>query len=148
MLLNWLRRMSSSASALSQKKDRSLHYCFDYEELKVVTVRGFSCSPRMDEFIDSLGNAQIFSTLHANCSIWNIGIEDADQDKTALTSHQGLLRFSRVPLGLHNALETFLRAVDVILSPIEWQFSLSYLDDLIIFSRNADKHISHGRTVL
>lgn len=37
--------------------------------------------------------------------------------------------------------------MDVILSPITWQFSLVYLDDIITFL-NAEKHIWHVRSVL
>lgn len=36
----------------------------------------------------------------------------------------------------------------VILSTVKWQFALVYLDDITIFSRNADDHISHDRTAM
>lgn len=44
-----------------------------------------------------------------------------------------------MPFGLHNALGTFHRTIEDILSQVNWQFTLVYFDDIIIFSRTADE---------
>lgn len=102
----------------------------------------------MDERIDSLGEATVFSTLDANGSYWQIEIEKSDRDKTAFTSPHGLYRFIRMPFGLRNAPGTFQRTMDVILSTVKWQFALVYLDDIVVFSRTPVEHIDHVRHVL
>ena len=45
------------------KKDGTLRFCIDYRRLNLVTIRDSYPIPRMDECIDSLGHAEIFSTL-------------------------------------------------------------------------------------
>lgn len=48
-----------------------------------------------------------------------------------------------MPFGLRNALGTFQRTLDVILSSIKWQFALVYLDYIVVFNRALQQHIDH-----
>ena len=130
------------------KKDGKLRFCVDYRKLNALTIRDSYPIPRMDECIDSLGDAGIFSTLDANSGYWQVEIHPEDKDKSAFSSHFGLFRFTRMPFGLRNAPATFQRVMDVILSSVRWQFALVYLDDVIIFSRSVEEHFAHVRTVL
>ena len=45
--------------------------------------------PRMDECIDSLGNARVFSTLECNAGYWQIPVAEEDKQLTAFTCHSG-----------------------------------------------------------
>jgi hypothetical protein len=74
----------------------------------------------MDDCLDSLGAANIFSTLDANSGYWKLNVAEADRDKTSFTSHNGKFRFKRIPFGLANAPATFQRAMDVMLSRVPW----------------------------
>ena len=53
-----------------------------------------------------------------------------------------------MPFGLINAPATFQRAMDILLSEVRWESVIVYLDDIIIFSRSFDEHVSHLRVVL
>jgi len=53
-----------------------------------------------------------------------------------------------MPFGLTNALATFQRALDIILSGLKRQKCLVYLDDVIIFSSNAEQHVKDVDIVL
>jgi len=53
-----------------------------------------------------------------------------------------------MPFGLTNAPATFQHALDIILSGFKWQVCLVHLDDVIIFSANAEQHIKDVGTVL
>ena len=96
------------------KKDGSLRFCIDYRRLNALTIRDSYPIPRMDECIDSLGDATVFSTLDANAGYWHIPLHAEDKQKTAFTTHQGLYQFTRMPFGLTNAPVTFQRALDII----------------------------------
>jgi len=102
----------------------------------------------MDDCLDSLGDAQFFSTLACNAGYWQIPIAEENKPKTAFTSHCGTYQCTRLPFGLCNAPATFQRAIDMILSGFEWQNVLVHLDDLIIFSADTESHLSHSDTVL
>lgn len=41
----------------------------------------------MDECIESIGNAKVFSKLEANRGYWNIEIDPKDPGKTVFTPH-------------------------------------------------------------
>jgi RNase H-like domain found in reverse transcriptase/Reverse transcriptase (RNA-dependent DNA polymerase)/Integrase zinc binding domain/Integrase core domain/Chromo (CHRromatin Organisation MOdifier) domain len=133
----------ASPIVLVSKSDGSLRFCVDYRRLNAITVPDTYPLPRMDECIDSLGDAAIFTTLDCNSGYWQIPVDPPDRDKTTFTSHYGTYRFRRLPFGLRNAPATFQRAIDVILSGIKWKTCLVYLDDVIIFSPDRETHLAH-----
>lgn len=88
---------------------------------------------RMDECLDSLGEAHMLSTLDSESGYWKIEIDDRDREKTTFTSLQRLYRIYKMLFGLKNALSTFQRATNIILSAVKWQSALLYLDDVVLF---------------
>ena len=52
------------------KKCGKLRFCVDYRKLNSVTIKDAYPLPRIDECIDSLGDAAIFSTLDTNSGYW------------------------------------------------------------------------------
>lgn len=125
----------ASPIVFAPKKDGTLRFCIDYRKLNAMTIRDSYPIPWMDECIDSLRNAAVFSTLDANWGYWQVPIRPDHRPNTSFTSHFGLYQFLRMPFGLKNAPATFQRLMDRILGSVRWQFALVYLDDVIIFSR-------------
>ena len=56
------------------KKDGKLRFCVDYRRLNTMTVKDSYPLPRMDECIDSLGDASVFTTLDAYSGYWQVAI--------------------------------------------------------------------------
>jgi hypothetical protein len=83
----------ASQIVLVPKPNGSLRFCVDYRRLNAITVSDTSPLPRMDEFIDSLGEAVVFTALDCNSSYWQIPVDPADREKTAFTSHFGVYQF-------------------------------------------------------
>jgi len=126
------------------------HFRFfvDYRRLNERTVKDVCPIPRMDDCLDSLGNATVFSTLDCNSGYWKISVAAEDRDETTFTSQTGFFRFLWLPLGLVNAPASFQRALDIILSGLRWQKCLVYLDVVIVFSWTVEDHIRHLCEVL
>jgi len=104
--------------------------------------------PRMDDCIDFLGDAKVFSTLDCNSGYWQITVADEDRDKPTFVCHEEAYRYIRLPFGLSNAPATFQRAIDMILGGLQWKSFLVYLDDIIVFSQSAREHKEHQREII
>ena len=138
----------ASPIVLVLKKDGSLRFCVDYGRLSAKTVADAYPLPRIEDCLDSLGDAQIFTTLDCNAVYWQVPVAPEDQDKTTFTSHLGTYRYVRLPFGLQNEPAKFQRALDIILSGVRWQTCLIYLDDVIVFSKDVETHLRHVHEVL
>ena len=138
----------ASPVVMMPKPDGSVRFCIDYRKLNLMTVKDAYPIPRMDECIDSLGDARVFSTLDCNAGYWQIPVAEEDKHLTAFTCHSGAWQCVRLPFGLCNAPATFQRAMDMILAGVKWQICLVYLDDVIVFSRSPEEHLQHLDEVL
>jgi len=138
----------ASPVVLIPKPDESPRFCIDYRQLNERTVRKLYPLPRMDACLDSLGDAQVCSTLNCNAGYWQIPLAEKVRPETAYTCHCDTYQCTRLPFGLCNAPATFQLAIDMILSGVKWENVLVYLDDLIIFSADAESDLSHLNTVL
>ena len=138
----------ASPVVFAPKKDGSTRFCVDYRRLNAVTKPDVYPLPRMDDCLDSLGDAMIFTTLDANSGYWQLPVAEEDRDKTTFTTFAGTFRYKRMPFGLRNAPATFQRALDIILSGVRWQTCLIYLDDVIIFSKDIESHLKDVDEVL
>ena len=138
----------SSATVLVKKKDGTPRLCIDYRPLNEVTVRDAYPLPRIDEILDSLSNARVFSTLDATSGYHQIPVAPKDIPKTAFQTRSGLYEFVRMPFGLVNAPATFQRIMDEVLENERNKFVQVYLDDIIVYSRTREEHAKHLETVL
>lgn len=78
---------------------------------------------------------------------WQVQKEEEDRDQTGFTSHHGLYQLFRMPFEVFITRGILQRTLDVSTSPLKWQLSLVYLDEIIIFSRPVDKRFEHVITV-
>lgn len=130
------------------KKNASLWFRVNYPKLSRVTIQNTYRIPRMDEGIDSLGNATIFSRLEENSSYQQMKDAEKDRDKTAFPLHKGIFRFVRLPLKLRHVSWKFQAGMNFIMSPLKSQVALLYLEYSILFQSRHEERITHVRTVL
>jgi hypothetical protein len=104
--------------------------------------------PRIDDLLDSLNGACVFSGLDLAAGYWQIPIKDEDRHKTAFRTPMGLYEWNVMPFGLTNAPAVFARTMQTIFQDILGKFVLVYLDDILIFSKNPEEHEKHLEMVL
>ena len=138
----------ASPVVLAPKHDGTQRFCVDYRKLNMATIPDAYPLPRADDFLDSLGDACIFTTLDCNSGYWQVPVAEGERDKTAFITHMGLFRYLRMPFGLRNAPASFQRALDIILCGVRWQTCLIYLDDVIVFGKTTEQHLKDVDNVL
>ncbi|XP_048062052.1 uncharacterized protein LOC125277609 [Megalobrama amblycephala] len=136
-----------ASPAVTVIKDGSVRFCCDYRRLNKVTCKDAYPLPRVEESLDTLGNAQLFSTLDLTSGYFQVAMSEEDRAKTAITTPFGLFEWTRMPFGLCNAPATFQRLMGVVLGDLTFDILLIYLDDIIVFSKDFDSHCQRLETV-
>ena len=129
------------------KKDGSLRMCVDYRRLNAAAEAYAYPMPRVDDLIDTLGEAKYVTTLDLARGYWQVPVQESSRKYTAFATPFGLYQFKVMPFGLHGAPATFQRMMDVVLRDCT-DYAAAYLDDVIIHSSNWEDHISHVTNVL
>lgn len=129
-----------------KKKDGSMRMCVDYRGLNKITVPNRYPLPRIDDLLDRLQGATVFSSLDLLSGYHQIRLVDSDVPKTAFRTPSGLYEYRVMPFGLTNAPSVFMACMNDMLSHLP--FCTVYLDDILIFSKSEDEHIQHVRQVL
>ena len=138
----------ASNVVLVKKKDGSLRCCIDYRQLNSVTRKDVYPLPRIDDCLDAMSSATLFSTFDLRSSYHQVEVAPHDRDKTTFICPRGMYRYRTMPFGLCNAGATFQRLMDVVMSGLHLDVCLVYLDDIVVFSKTIEEHLERLVRVL
>ena len=145
------RSMSPWASpvVLVHKKDGSLWFCIDLRKLNNQTIKDAQSLPRIEDSLDCLNGASIFTSLDLQSGYWQVEMTEDSKPLTAFTvGPLGFYECVWMPFGLTNAPATFQCLMETCLGEMHLKWCIIYLDDIIVFSRTPEEHIERLRGVL
>ena len=125
-----------------KKSDRPRRPCGDY----TVTVPNRYPLTSVPDFSARISCSKVFSKLDLLKGYYQVPLRDQDVIKTAVVTPFDLFEFLCLPFGLRNAVQTFRRKMDNILSDLS--FCSIYLDDILIFSPDLVSHQDHPLSAL
>ena len=114
----------------------------------MITKKDRTPLPRIDELLDALGKATVFSSLDLYKGYHQCRVREQDIPKTAFRTHFGSFEFTVLPFGLTNAPATFQRMMNQVLTPYLHKSCVVYLDDVLVYSSSPEEHQTHLRQIL
>ena len=104
--------------------------------------------PKQMDILQALSGAQYLSVFDALSGFTQLEFEEESRPVTAIRTHRGLHHFKRMPFGWQNGPPVFQQAMQEILSPFLWIFTLVYIDDIVVYLKTFEDHLKHVDLVL
>ena len=79
---------------------------------------------------------------------YQLRVKEVDVLKTAFRTHYGHYEFLVIPFGLTNAPDVFMDLMNRVFRPYLDQFVVVFIDDILVYSKDAHDHEHHLRIVL
>ena len=117
------------------------HLVIDYGALNRVTRKFTWPMPKVEDIFPKLNRATYFTTLDLCTGYHHIPLDNSSISKTAFNSPFGKYEYVKVPFRLAQAPAYFQELMTGIHK--DFPFAKAYLDDIIIFSKTPQEHLSH-----
>jgi hypothetical protein len=130
------------------KKDGSRRMCVDYRSLNEVTIKNKYPLPRIEDLLDQMRGAKIFSKIDLRSGYHQLKIRTEDVPKTTFTTKYVLYEFLVMSFGLTNVLAYFMNLMNKVFMEYLDQFVVIFIDDILVYSKNEETNEDHLKLVL
>ena len=103
---------------------------------------------RIEDLFYQLKGESVFSKINLRSGYYQLQVKDVDVPKTAFRTRYGHYEFLVMPFGLTNAPAAFMDLMNRVFHPYLDQFVVVFIDDILVYSMDAQEHEQHLRIVL
>ena len=131
-----------------RKKDRSLRLWIDYWGLNQVTIKNKYPLPRIDDLLDQLVEAAVFSKIDLRSGYHQLKIKKEDVPKTVFQTRYGHYEFLVMSFGLTNAPAAIMDIITTVFADCIDKFVIVSIDDILVYLRTNENHVRHLEMIL
>ena len=113
-----------------------------------MTVKNKYPLPQIDDLLDQLIGASVFSKIDLRSGCHQLRVKAADIPKTSFITRYRHYEFLVMPFGLTNAPAVFMDYMNKIFREFLDKFVVVFIDDIRIYSKSQKEHEEHLRIVL
>ena len=125
-----------------RKKSKEIRVCADFSTGLNAALKDYHYSlPSLEEVFNELNGGKVFSKIDLGEAYLQIPIEENSSKLLCINTHRGLYKFDRLVFGIKVAPAFFQQVMDTMLGGFD--FTLSYLDDIVISSKTKELHREH-----
>ena len=125
------------------KKDGKLRLCVDFRGLNKITKKDRYPLPLISDLLDAPRKARIYSKIDLKHAYHLVRIAAGDEWKTTFRTWWGSYEWNVMPFGLTNAPAAWQRFINEVLADLIDVNVIVYLDDILIYSDDAESHTEH-----
>jgi len=118
---------------LVKKKDDNTRLCVDYRQLNKVTIKNRYPLPRINDLMDQLVRAEVFSKIDLRSGYHQIRVKAKDISKTAFRTRYGHYEYYVMPFGVTNAPAVVMEYMNRIFHPYLDQSVVVFIDDILVY---------------
>ena len=115
---------------------------YRFTKIKCANDKGCTTLPRIEDSLDSLSGAIIFTSLNLKSDYWQVELDEDSIPLTAFTVGPfSFYECLRMPFGLTNAPATFQHLMENCLGDLHLNWCIIYLNDITVYSKTPEKYI-------
>ena len=135
----------TSSNMLVKKKDGSLRMVQDNRPINKLLQEEIYAPNTLAEIVERVGseNPTIYSSVDLRSAYQQIEIEEGpSRDYSAFTCHLGVFQFRRMSFGMSSTPAKFMMLISMVIGtdPMLQRNCMPYIDDLLLYSKNLEKH--------
>ena len=138
----------AAALVPARKKGGKIRWAVDYRILNSMTIADSFPLPSIEQNLERLSGAKVFSTLDAAAAYNVIPVSAQSRPLLAFITPMGLYHFKRMPFGPRNSGACYARFIEGLLSRLRSPHVCAYLDDVLIYTQDVDRHVQEFEDVL
>ena len=135
-----------------KKKNGSMRMCIDYHELNKVTIKNKYLLPRIDDLLDQLKGAVVFSKIDIRSGYYQFYYQfkarESDIPKMTFQTRYGYYEFLVMSFGLTNAPVAFMGLMNRVFEGYLDKFVIVFIDDILVYLRTMEEHELHLKILL